>query len=526
MAEQKAKKTKAAVVKRIFNWIGAALFALLLVAAIYVQAQWKVITLFIVFLLACTALPRALRKWFWLSVGVVVLVLVIWVFLPDDNEGWRPYTFDEELAALEAKYAIPDSENAAVIYNQLLDSYDANAFEPEFMDCNLESLTTHEPWSSKDYPELAQWLAGHENTMTQLIKASKLERCHFRVPADMFQQTESIVTLEPMWPWALLLIRAANNDLAENRIEHALEKYRALLQMAEHLHQQPLVLSIMDAMATETLALEGFTHFIMTPNPAEQKLSLIEETLTSIKYDWSSALPQILDCEKLVCKNAFCMSYETNPKGKVRLTRDPTAATRAQFPGTVPPLTYWKKKLFRAYAVPSWFSMPSTPQKIGDIIDSTFERLYAMAEPDYDWHKIPIGVSIGTPFSTTDRFVYRHMIKLAARIQETELYVFHAPYIQRTALRRGTLILIALRRYKNKHGFWPNSLDDIKGLTSPDVLIDPTNGRPFVYRPTDDSFILYSKGQNNIDDNADCPDDLPIWPSSYFRKKKENTNAK
>ena len=90
--------------------------------ALTFQAPWKIITLLAIILAACTVLPKQIRKWFWLSAGVVVLILIIWIFLPEDNEGWRPYTFDEELAAMEAKYAIPDEENAATIYNELMQS--------------------------------------------------------------------------------------------------------------------------------------------------------------------------------------------------------------------------------------------------------------------------------------------------------------------------------------------------------------------------------------------------------------------
>ena len=195
--EKQVHKTQNTV-KSVFRWLFVGLFAFLLIAAIIFQAPWKVIALLVVFLLACTALPGPLRKWFWLSVGAVVVALVVWVFLPDNNEGWRPYTFDEEVAALEAKYAIPDSENAALIYNQLLDTYDANAFELGFMDPNVEDLTGREPWSSKDYPQVAQWLQQHNNTIAKLLEASKIEKCRFPIAADLFALEQTMERLPAM----------------------------------------------------------------------------------------------------------------------------------------------------------------------------------------------------------------------------------------------------------------------------------------------------------------------------------------
>ena len=64
-------------------------------------------------------------------------------------------------------------------------------------------------------------------------------------------------------------------------------------------------------------------------------------------------------------------------------------------------------------------------------------------------------------------------------------------------------------------------------LTAPETLIDPTNGGSFVYKLTEDSFILYSKGKNNIDEGGKAdrntgPDDCLIWPPERHKAEKEN----
>jgi hypothetical protein len=278
----------------------------------------------------------------------------------------------------------------------------------------------------------------------------------------------------------------------------------------------------MVGMSVEAWALQSLNRYVITNNPTQEDLALVEQALISSKHEWSYDLPRVLDCEKLQHKNIFATFYETNSEGKIRLTRDPTAAIRVQFPDKVPPPTYWKKKLFKAYTVLSWFSMPSTPQKIGNIIDSSYERFYTMAERDYNWQEEPAAVSTANLCSTANRLNYRRMIRLLTRMQQEFFHSMHKLYTNRASKRRGTLIIIALRRYKNKHGNWPNSLDDIKGLTSPDVLIDPIDGGPFVYRRADDDFVLYSKGKDNIDNNGDYFDDLLIWPSRYDKYKEES----
>ena len=140
MPEQIEKKKKRRIMRRIFKWIWLALLTALIMGVLIFDAPWKVLALLLILLAAHTILPKAAIKWFWLSVAAVVVILIIWVFLPDETEGWRPYTFDEELAALQAKYAIPDSENAAIIYNQLSQMYGDIVFPFQLFGEEVESL--------------------------------------------------------------------------------------------------------------------------------------------------------------------------------------------------------------------------------------------------------------------------------------------------------------------------------------------------------------------------------------------------
>jgi hypothetical protein len=92
--------------------------------------------------------------------------------------------------------------------------------------------------------------------------------------------------------------------------------------------------------------------------------------------------------------------------------------------------------------------------------------------------------------------------------------------------RRGSRLLIALKRYKNKNNNWPESLDAIRPLAPEEIFIDPINNDSFVYKLTEEDFTLYSKGKNNIDEDGQYnstwdpntfegtveEDDRLIWP--------------
>jgi len=110
------------------------------------------------------------------------------------------------------------------------------------------------------------------------------------------------------------------------------------------------------------------------------------------------------------------------------------------------------------------------------------------------------------------------------RSHETNIEKQHMIHTRLLSGRQGTEIVIALRRYKDKIGHWPESLNDIKPFVAENILIDPANNGPFVYKLTDDGFLLYSKGENNIDDDGQYKndaDDRAIWP-----KQIPQTNEK
>jgi hypothetical protein len=565
MPEQKAEKKKPVIFRRILKWFGPGLLSVLIILGLIFQAPWKVIALLLIILAACTQLPRSARKWFWLSAAAIIIALIIWIFLPDNNKGWRPYTFDEELATLKAKYAIPDSENATIIYNELLlddrkyeeppddeiiaelkekgeisvplhdfNDWLANrsysTFYPELWNEDLEDLTTYEFWSSKEHPRVAEWLQQHKGTIAKLIEASKLEKCLFPIPSDTFSLGESMERLAPMRRWAKLLIRATNNDLGDGRINQAIEKNLAVLQIAKHQYQQPTTLDLLVAMGIEAFATKQFNKFVVTGNATEEHLSVIEKALAEIKHDWGYDLPRILECEKLMMKNMLCsMFYQVNPKGKTRLSRDPTALLRAQYPQAAPPPTYWQKKFAKARTIPGLLFSSSTPQKDAKIIDESFERLYAMADPDFDWQKGPKKFSL-----TSIKFNFRCIFDILVSILEPAYHKVHDQYLRAIAEQRGSRIIIALRRYKNKNDVWPESLNDIKSIAPEEIFVDPFNEGSFVYKLIDDSFKLYSKGLNNIDEDGKYKrrygetsegDDWLIWPPRTRKTQKENADA-
>jgi hypothetical protein len=364
------------------------------------------------------------------SVAIVILTFAICGYCLFKTGVLNFQTVDEQLAAIEAARAIPDAENAAVTYYQLLENYDLSMFSPHFMDDDLDSLTIDEPWLSKDYPELAEWLKDRQDTISTLLRASQKEKCRFPIITD-FQKKVKYLTA--MRGWARLLVRAVNNDIAEGRTDTGIQKCQCLVQMGNHLCQQPVLLDYLVGITIEDLALTSMKTIILEGDLSEKHLKNIEAAIPQTKDNWAEVSSKIIELESLFERKNFSLFDMAR---------------------------YW------------WYRQKSR-----------------FKEDFYD------------------------------RFQEI--------YLRQLADRRGSRILIALRRYRNKNGWWPEKLYDVKSLVPADIFVDPINGGSFVYKLTEENFTIYSKGKNNIDDggerNQSGADDWLIWPQRIYKPSSPPT---
>jgi len=128
----------------------------------------------------------------------------------------------------------------------------------------------------------------------------------------------------------------------------------------------------------------------------------------------------------------------------------------------------------------------------------------------------------------------------AARFMAHELcfdtsVVFGDSYTKQMARRRGTWLLLGLRRYRDAPGVWPDTLASVSQYVSPEAFCDPASGDAFVYTRNGDSFRLHSKGRNRIDEGGrhgyvrplkKVEDDIWIWPPQVPEEERKRTDRK
>ena len=486
--EQKQEKKKPGLFKKILKWIGLSILTLLILLALFYEAPKKLVILLLIILAAFTALPKPARKWFWLSVSTVILILIVWIFLPEDNEGWRPYTFDEELAAMEAKHAIPDEENAATIYNELMENHTGKELQPDFLNRELDNMTLKEQWTSKEQPELAQWLQEQQDIMDRLLQAARKDKCQLKINIQPVVTDKLEVNRYPVLRGGgCLLIRAGNNDMAEGRIDQALEKYFCALRIANHLFQQQKMLDFMVGSSIEDLTLRQLNRFVIEGRPTAEQLQLISDSTRDLKNNWCSDLSKFLDFEKLYSKNMLCgIHYDINREGKVRFSRGTLARTTDQTRNG----TYTRRKCAKLRTIFAWFYVPSSPEKIGKFVDAGFEKHYAMTSPDFDWN------TQADQHKPRSMLNYGYMVEFMTSLTYPVYFQIHEKYQKHLTLRRGSRLLIAIKQYQIEHGVWPPDLDLIKSAAPAEAFIDPVTGNQLQYENHGERFSLYGETAN------------------------------
>jgi hypothetical protein len=112
--------------------------------------------------------------------------------------------------------------------------------------------------------------------------------------------------------------------------------------------------------------------------------------------------------------------------------------------------------------------------------------------------------------SSVSRLTYKSLIKIVPSVSRC----INAG-IKAEARQNCCIATIATHRYRLKHGTLPDTLTDLQdflpdeGLSKSSRLVDPFDGRPLRFKASGDSVVIYSVGENKVDDDGDIENKDP-----------------
>jgi len=469
-------------------------------------------------LLDLAGLKRLAAGLFFGGLGVLITVMLVmeislWRAEAGSKGDWRPYRFDDVLGAMEARRAVPDAENAARRYEAAFASANMDD-EPDFVfrGRSLRDEIGERPWKRDDHPQASEWLDSRSNLIDELLAIGRMEKCRWPVQADRYD--ECTVPRDGLRRSVLLLAAGGNRDLGEGRTDEALSKYLCILAIASHYRQQSSELDSVGAFGCERIAMRMLRLMLVQNDLSDQDVDRIAAHLPLAADLWPQEWVKLREVEKLQYMNFLGRLYEVNDEGKVRFARRLVFVFEGRREET---------DMSRVFRIDWLVSMPRDPRKVSDLVESCFARI------DRDMDR---GRPVRSPGPGEGGFLtLKDLAKAKCNVFRwgAEMAFFNASEYLRhcrrcaelTATRRGTWLVLGLRRYRNAHGVWPTVLDDVSPYVPAEAFFDPVAKGAFVYARGGEGFRLYGRGHNRIDDGG-CTryvkasgkdeDDMALWP--------------
>ena len=527
--ENKPKKTAGCIIRSIIRWFFIVTLGLLLVVGLWFAAPWKILTILAIVLASLIIVPKFLRKWVWLGFAIIVAAVIVWIFIPEKDTGqWKPYSLDREIAEFNAKYAVPEAENAAMLYTAIMKNQNWDEISGQFDKLGYRDPNCVEHWSAEDNRKLAELILPLEPDLNAIREAAKNNKCRFDVFPTITDFEKEVKRDQIFRKWTNILYVISNHDA---QLQKQIDNGITLMRMGMHLSIQPTLIDLLSGLPIAGTGQNQLKKNIMDAAVSSQQLDAIENALQQSKFDMASQWPQILECEKFYAKSIYALMYEVHPSGEIRFTHDycQNLLNIVNEDPNIPRWTNFQKKLF---LLSMWFVLPDKPDGIFQMIDASYQPYYAVNwsdcfntkpaqpfDPFAELQKCP---------SYPSQWNVRGYVDLYAASTQATIANFSHILCQREADRRGCLLLCAMQQYRHQHRDWPGKLEDLLPVVPEELLTDPVSQERFVYKRTGDGFILYSKGYDGIDTGGKnksiydpnkpsitrLQDDILIWPEN------------
>jgi len=202
----------------------------------------------------------------------------------------------DQLRAIDAQHALPESENAARLYTELAWDSTSPSLDSSFLSPEVWSATLSRPWRSAEFPQMADWIKERQALIDGLRKASDRPNCWFPVSDGAWCGGKR----SPVGPrWAPLLLEAANNDWGEGRRDAGLEKLVCLFRMAGHFLSQGNSWDYGLGQEMASRGLERLGRLVILEGVPPDGLARLETVLPSDEDTWDRQSREMQEVTRL-----------------------------------------------------------------------------------------------------------------------------------------------------------------------------------------------------------------------------------
>jgi hypothetical protein len=428
--------------------------------------------------------PRAPRLWLRVTVAVVVLIVacVVLGFVLDNRRGRSEVQVaSDEVDASDpgwrleeiekARAEVPEAENGARVVLAARRLLKADWLKQEVWDA-LEAIPPEEPLPPDLQAQLASALDA-PTVVAALHQARKLATLpRGRFPIAYAPNPINTLLEEQQKARAItgLLAQDARRLAQAGNLTAALVSCRAALNAARSLGDEPFGISQLIRIACVAVACLQIERVLAQGVPDGEDLAAVQRLLE--EEDRFPTLLVVLRGERAMQHHL----YRSVEKGTVSLGDDGTGTSS---PGLVE--GYFERRRLR-YEQP--FLLRTLTRRVEAArlpLHEQFDEIERLATVEH--HELP-------PDTIMIRLLLPAVDKMCLASWRKHAQV------------RCLAVLIGVERYRQANRRWPNRLDELKPSFLKEVPLDPFDGKPLRYRRLGDGVIVYSVGEDRIDNGG------------------------
>jgi hypothetical protein len=339
-------------------------------------------------------------------------------------------------------------------------------------------------FNDTEMQQLLQWINDNNKALELMIAGTKRPyywAVHSSIGADFSQGAIMDETLMENFSGYRIIARALNwRSLCKaysGEIESALDDSVSLVRFGRHQQGKGLLIEQLVGVAIEGLAHSSISKIIEKGDVPADTLKKIHEQLQD---EFARPHDVInLDGEKVFLYDYIQRSFTDDGKGGGRMLAR----------GVPVAVGDWKSGLWR-FVTLSYPDRREVTTKVDDF--------YYLTEQVFDetpWQVHQKGESAKWDEIAGDSFFLQFLSPTHGRVVQIGWRM--------KTMRLGLLSMLALARYEKEQGKYPENLGKLVELGYlREMPNDPYSDGSLVYKKTEESFILYSLGENLIDDEG------------------------
>lgn len=364
------------------------------------------------------------------------------------------------------------------------------------------------PWSKKEFPVLAGWLAANERPMVLLVAASKCPRSYDPLISEDGQLIGMLLPTVTLYREAVrVLTTRAMFRVDEGKIDEAWEDLLACHRLARLAGQGPTLVESLVAVAVDSMACAADQGLLQHVRITAAQAAKMRDDLGKLP-----PMPKIvdkivagerlvfLDCVGTVCRKgissiASLLDGPKSDRGMVKSMLDVMLAASVDWDQVLRMGNSWYDRMADACRKPTRADRRVAMGKIES-------EIFKLAKKSVDLKSLGAS-ALGRPREEISRRMGELLLGLflppLSRVADAE-----DSAAMRSELNR---LAFALAAYRADHGSYPAKLAHLKPKYLTEVPKDIFIDAALHYTRQGDGYLLYSVGRNEKDDGGKGLDD-------------------